>query len=258
MRAVCVCATLGRLKYLPRVLAMFLTQTHKDAHLVIYNEVIPDVTCPIICEQSLSNVTIINALVPIWQDRKPTHRKAYLAVKRMVYSMPDPHEAAFVLWDDDDVHLPQRVESLLSGMANNLDAWVVRHDSYIHLGNKGTVRYDRPHPADRAVDLRAYMTRLGILQYDKHSGYDQHMLKAARDRSVVIPGCCYGYCFAGINYHLSCSNDDHIRKAAQADMVQHMSEGGFFLLEPDFGAASRLVGEVHQAVINSHLRSHHE
>ena len=94
MRSIVVCATYGRIPYLRRVLASFLSQTHDDKHLVIVND---DKNVTLCC--GYDNVTVINC-----SDRLSIGAKYNLGISCVGGDVIFIH-------NDTDVFLPKMIES---------------------------------------------------------------------------------------------------------------------------------------------------
>lgn len=213
MKALAVCATYGRIPYLGRMLASFLSQTYKDKHLLVIND---DKNIELYCD--IPGVTVINC-----------NTRMLLRDKRNMGAVFGTYDVIFP-WDDDDVYLPDRLSNHMMKY-DNPDIVAYRNfSSYIIYGEK----FDICDGTLNSVSYRrSEWFRINGYACEGTQGEDTELFNKLNILTEHAPEQRdYVYVFGGTNYHLSTTdNIDHI---AYAQLEYLELVGGKFNMIPNF------------------------
>lgn len=218
MRTLCVCPTYGRLPYLGRVLASFLSQKYDDKHLVIIND---DVNIELCCSEK--NVTVLNC-----------NQKLTVAQKRNIGISIGEHDIIFP-FDDDDVFLPQRIGN---HVLKHVDNSAYRNDlCYVIYGDEFLIGGSSPSAMSFKKDEWYRIKGYKILEdpraddahlfWDIKNGGNFHNEKDIENLDFV-------YHFGGVNYHLTSSDQNDIERIAYQQLVNMNLVGKKYWIEPDY------------------------
>ena len=220
MKVLAVCPTYGRIPFLNRMLATFLSQTYDDKHLIIIND---DKNVDIVC--NYDNVTCINI-----------NRKLLLDVKRNI-GISSGNYDIIMPWDDDDVFLPNRMENHVQKHIENPNVWMYRNlSSYVIYGNE----FNMTHTTPNAVSyLKSAWEKLGGYNNYETTGsgdgifYDRMPNKLVEEDKSKID---HVYGFGNINYHISCmrDNENDVEKIAYDQLIEMDLFGKSYELNPDY------------------------
>lgn len=218
-----VTPTYGRLPFLGRLVASFLSQTYQDKELVIIND---DVNVNISCDAP--NVICINM-----------NKKILVGQKRNIATQVGFHDLYMHL-DDDDIFLPERIANHVKIHEEHPEIDIYRNEmSYILYGDSffqdsstvNFVSYKRKswfecggskHDANYAEDLLLLNSMKTIVQESRPDQLD----------SV--------YNYGGINYHLSNQTDD-VTIIARHQLMEMKVFKGEFKIIPDFEEFNKFV-----------------
>lgn len=224
MKVLAVTPTFGRLPYLGRLLASFLSQTYDDKELVIVND-----DCNITLSCSYKNVTCINL------DRRilVTHKKN-IATNLGFHDLFMPH-------DDDDVFLPERMANHVRKHTEHPDIPLYRNElAYILSGGK----FEKAPSGFNCISYKkkAWFDAGGYA-HKKASGQDQEFLfkNTGRMSEKNEEELDYVYNWSGLNYHLSSSEEKNIDKIAETQLRDMGLIGKKFHIEPDFQEYAKFV-----------------
>ncbi len=221
MKSLVVCPTYGRIPYLGRMLASFLSQDWDDKHLVIIND---DKNVTLHCDYL--NVTIINC-----------NRKMTVAEKRNIGISVGNYDLILPL-DDDDIFLPNRISNHISKYDENkayrnIPCYVIYGDEF-SIGNSSpnSISFKKEEwynvggykiPEDTTSVPAEDIKICNDLK-------DQNILLEENDNNNID----FVYHYGGVNYHLSCIPHDTIDKIAYQQLVDMKLEGGHYWIEPDY------------------------
>ena len=218
MKVLVVCPTYGRLHYLGRVLAGFLSQTHPDKELVFINDN-KDVT--IKCDYS--NVHCINL-----SKRILLPDKRNLGVSLGSYDIYMPH-------DDDDIFLPDRISNRVKIHSSEGVTSTVDETGYVVYHNK----FDKVKciPSTFCSYTREAFFQVGGYQHHQNSGEDQEFYnKLCSDpkhqRLKLIHDAIYNY--SGVNYHATYAEQKDVDEIAYNQLVAMDLLGKEFTIVPDY------------------------
>lgn len=216
--------TYGRLPFLHRAVASFLSQTYDNKELVIVND---DKNVIVACDEK--NVTCINLNKKILVAQKRN-----LATQLGYYDLIMPH-------DDDDVFLPNRI-------ANNVQIHKANPELELYRNKVCYTIYGDSFTLDVSPDNACSYKKTA---WFKVNGYT-HTTNLLEDREFnnkidnkieeenynVVD---FVYNFGGVNYHLSSSNHDHIDGIASAQLRKEKLINGKFYIEPDFDGYNKFI-----------------
>lgn len=224
MKSLVVCPTYGRIPYLGRMLASFLSQDWDDKHLVIIND---DKDVTLHCDYS--NVTVINC-----------NKKMTVAEKRNIGVSVGNYDLILPL-DDDDIFLPNRISNHISKYSDNKAYRNI--PCYIIYGDKFQIDNSAPNSISFKKDEWYNVGGYKILEDARAD--DGVIHKELKDRNVLfeendVNNIDFVYHFGGVNYHLSCTSHDNINKVAHQQLVDMKLKGGHYWIEPDYGKLSMI------------------
>ena len=224
MKTLTITPTYGRLPFLGRLLASFLSQTYDDKELVLVND---DKNVELVCEHP--NVTVINMSKKLLIGQKKN-----LATHLGYHDLYLPH-------DDDDIFLPNRIANCVKihqdrpdiNLYRNLDGYTVYGSQFIH--------------APSGINVVSY-TRKGFFEsggykHPVNSGEDQAFLAAMPKKlEISDPNLIdYVYNYGGVNYHLTYTEDNVIENIAKAQLSDMELLNGKFYIQPDFEEYNKFV-----------------
>lgn len=225
MKALVVCPTFGRIPYLNRMLASFLSQEYDDKELVIIND---DVNVEICCEYP--EVTCINL-----------NKKILLPQKRNIGNSIGYHDV-ILPHDDDDIFLPDRISNHVKQFQENPNIWFYRNDAaYIVYGSEFKIGRCSPNAASY---LRTAWLACGGYCHTQNAGEDIEFverlsnLKTHYDEEAID----YVYNWGGVNYHLTHTSDDVVEGLAFAQLKALNLVGKKYWMTPDFEMYDKFVG----------------
>jgi glycosyltransferase involved in cell wall biosynthesis len=216
--------TYGRLPFLGRLLASFLSQTYDDKELVLVND---DKNITLVCEHP--NVTVINM-----NKKLLIGQKKNLATNLGYHDLYLPH-------DDDDIFLPNRIANCVRihkerpdiNLYRNLDGYTVYGSQFLR--------------APSGINVISY-TRKGFFEsggytHPINSGEDQAFLGAMPNKlQVSDPNLIdYVYNYGGVNYHLTYYEDSAIENIAKAQLSEMQLTNGKFYIQPDFEEYNKFI-----------------
>lgn len=216
--------TYGRLPFLHRAVASFLSQTYDDKELVIIND---DKNVTIVCEEK--GVTCINL-----------NKKILVAQKRNIATQLGYHDL-IMPFDDDDIFLPNRIANHVAVHKNDPKLGLYRNKlCYMIYGDSFQV--------DMAADNAASFTRDA---WFKAGGYAHHInLEEDKELNNKIPNKIeeenrdkldFVYNYGGVNYHLSSGDETNIDNIARLQLRKETLINGKFYIEPDFDQFEKFV-----------------
>lgn len=227
MKALVVCPTYGRLPYLGRMLASFLSQTYSDKTLVIVND---DKNVKLAC--NYDNVVCINL-----------DRKILLPDKRNIGVGLGKYDVYFN-HDDDDVFLPNRLSNKIYHHKNNGAESTHDVDSYCLY--KNMFNYARSVPPSVCSYTRELFFNVGGYCHDRNCGEDREFFNKIKDLNsyLSIEGeADFVYNWSGVNYHSTLEEDDNytnkIDEIAYNQLVDMNILHSTFIIEPDLETYSK-------------------
>ena len=224
MKVLVVTPTYGRLPFLGRMLASFLSQTYENKELVIIND---DKNVQIACDYP--NVICINV-----------DKKMLIGQKKNLATNFGYHDL-YIPFDDDDIILPNKIQNHVNKHLEFPDIDLYRNlVSYSIYGSDFLI-------AGSTINAVSY-TRKG---WFKCNGY-QHPINCGEDQSFEnsivnrkwledYKNIDYVYNFGGINYHLSSTSDDTIEQIAYNQLKEMNMIGNKFVIKPDFEEYDKFV-----------------
>lgn len=228
MRALVVCPTYGRLPYLGRMLASFLSQTYSDKTLVIVND---DKNVKLQC--NYSNVVCINL-----------DRKILLPEKRNIGISLGKYDVYFNL-DDDDVFLPKRISNKIAHhkkanvlSTHDLDSYIVYENEfkYTKLGRNTVCSF-----------TRELFFKVGGYCSDANFGEDREFFNKMEAVGGYLPvegDMDFVYIYSGVNYHTSYEQNKNytetIDRIAYDQLVALDVLNKTFSIQPDFNTFNKL------------------
>lgn len=217
MNTLVVCPTYGRIPFLNRMFASFLSQTYDDKHLVIVND---DENVEICCDYD--RVTCINL-----------NRKILLPQKRNI-GVSVGYADLILQHDDDDIFLPDRISNHVNKHLEYPNIWMYRNDaSYIIYGDKFKLESNSPNTASY---LRSAWYAVGGYAHHQNIAEDQEFYykmghkMVERDESKTD----YVYNWGGVNYHMSFEKDITVEEKAFNQLKELNLLDKKYYIEPDF------------------------
>jgi glycosyltransferase involved in cell wall biosynthesis len=214
MKALAVCCTYGRLPYLGKMLASFISQTYDDKHLVVIND---DKNIKLECDRS--DVSVINC-----NQRMTIGSKRNLGVAYGNFDIIFP-------WDDDDIFYPSWMYNHVKQYADpevkayrNYAAYIIYADKFApHGGGMNSKSY-----------LKTEWYRCGGYNPDLHIGEDTNLhCKLQGFKTEDNPDeRDFMYGFSTSNYHLS-NQHTHIDALAFEQLQNIGLVGKSFNIKPD-------------------------
>ena len=216
MKALTVCPTYGRLPYLPRMLASFLSQDYDDKHLVIIND---DINITLKC--NYENVTVINC-----------NKRITVANKRNIGISIGYHDIVFPL-DDDDIFLPARISNHIK-QYEDPTVQAYRNDmAYTIYG--GVFSYSVGSHNDLSYRKTLWRS-IGGYRSENHGDEDLVFYNSIPHVTRVTNSeeSDFIYNFSGLNYHASCHTKEQISQVAFDQLSNMKLIGTDYWIEPDF------------------------
>jgi glycosyltransferase involved in cell wall biosynthesis len=234
MKVLTICPTYGRLPYLGRFVASFLSQTHTNSDLVIIND---DSNINVVCD--IDRVTVINI-----------NKKQLVDVKRNIGAIMGLEYDLIMPWDDDDIFLPSQIEYHVQKFKENPDIELFRNTQCFITYNNA---FDRStnSPNSIAYTPSAYLKYGAYNHFLKDGAGDASFYNKISNKLVVDePEHAYFvYNFSGVNYHLSSNgNEDNIVNIA-TQQREKLNISGTYVIEPDFEEFKKFI-DLSQRVIN--------
>lgn len=224
MKVLAIMPTYGRLPFLGRAVASFLSQTHDDKELVIINDD-PNVT--INCSEK--NVYCINL-----------NKKMLVGEKRnMGVSLGDYD--LYMPFDDDDIFMPNRMSNHIKRHVDNPDVDLYRNKLAY------TIYGDQFHDSPGTINGISF-TKRGWLKCSGYTlksnfGEDKHFEDSFENKLVIdVPEeRDYVYNFGGINYHLSNTRDADLSNLAKTQLKKLDLLGKVYNIVPDFEEFNKFI-----------------
>jgi glycosyltransferase involved in cell wall biosynthesis len=223
MKALVVTPTYGRIQYLPRMLASFISQTWEDKHLVIIND-----DKNIILRCSYPNVSVVNL-----KD------KLLIPQKRNIGNSLIDCDIIFP-YDDDDILLPDHISNHMKqyelydimGYRNNA-AYVIYNNKFTRAASPTT---DISYKKILWESVKGYRAEYNI-------GEDIHFFESLHDVKIVNnpEESDYVYVWSGVNYHGTYALDNDVDKVAHEYLKTHDLIGKEYWIEPDFEEYHRFI-----------------
>lgn len=224
MQVLLVTPTYGRLPFLGRLVASFLSQTYDDKELVLVND---DSNVQLVCD--VKGVTCINM-----------NKRILVAQKRNLATQLGYHDL-YIPHDDDDVFLPDRIANHVEIHKENPEINLYRNQaSYILYG-------DSFHQDESTYNSVSFKRRgwfeSGGWQHDKNLLEDKDFLdkmpNVLQDVRLDQLDCVYNY--GGVNYHLSSTDHNTIDGIARRQLSEMKLDNGKFYIEPDFEEYNKFI-----------------
>lgn len=217
MKVLIIVPTYGRIPFLGRMLASFLSQTYEDKELVIVND---DKNITIYCEYP--NVVCINI-----------NKKILVGQKRNIATNLGYHDI-YLPYDDDDVMLPMRIQNCVNKHIEypEIDSY---HNqiSYISYGDQFNISSSGPSTISYT---RKGWFNCGGYSHTLNTGEDQVFLSGLKNQLIInnTELIDYIYCYGGINYHLSSTPDSIIEDIAYNQLKNLNLLDGKYNIIPDY------------------------
>jgi glycosyltransferase involved in cell wall biosynthesis len=225
MKVLVVTPTYGRLPFLPRLVASFLSQTYEDKELVIIND---DANVIISCDEP--NVICLNM-----------NKKILVGQKRNLATQVGYHDLYMHL-DDDDIFLPERISNHVKvhqehpeiNLYRNTISYKIYGDCFHeHHNTPNFVSYKRKgwfemggniHNANYAEDLYLLENMKNVLEEERSDQLD----------SI--------YNWGGINYHTALEpHSSEIENIAKDQLITMNVFKGEFKIVPDFEEFNKFI-----------------
>lgn len=224
MKTLVITPTYGRLPFLGRLVASFLSQTYDDKELVIVND---DPNVQIAC--NAKGVTCINI-----------NKKILVGQKRNLATQLGYHDLYLHL-DDDDIFLPNRI-------ANNVRIHKELPEINLYRNKMGYMIYgDDFYIEEGAINFVSYKRKgwfeAGGCAHDTNLFEDREFLEKMPNalQEDNLSQIDYVYNYGGINYHLSGATQNGIDGIAMRQLHQLKVMNGKFQIEPDFEEYDKFV-----------------
>lgn len=218
MKALVVCPTYGRIPYLGRMLASFLSQDYDDKELVIIND---DKNVELCCDYK--NVRVINY-----------GARLTVAHKRNIGVSIGNHDIIFPM-DDDDIFLSNRMSNHISKYGN-ITAY--RNSAcYVIYGNQFITGGSSPNAVSYLK--KSWLKIGGYKMLDDIRADDTHLYFELRDNGGLhevndADDIDFVYHFGGVNYHLSSTPQENIEKIAYQQLQRMDLVGEKYWIEPNY------------------------
>jgi len=218
MKVLVVCPTYGRLHYLGRVLAGFLSQTHADKELVFIND-----NKNITLQCNYSNVHCINL-----NTRIILPDKRNLGVAFGSYDLYMPH-------DDDDIFLPDRIsnrvkihtsEDVISTV--DVTGYIVYHNMFEKVSAMSTTFCSYTREAFYQIGGYQHHQNIG----DDQEFYNKLCMDKRHKRLESVYDAVYNY--SGVNYHATFADQKDVDEIAYNQLVDMDLLGKVFTIVPDY------------------------
>lgn len=217
MKVLVVMPTYGRIPFLNRALASFLSQDYENKELVIIND---DSNVQLKC--NYSNVICINL-----------NKKILIGDKKNLATNIGKYDI-YVPYDDDDIMLPNRLTNCIKMHTNNPNIGLYANKkSYTIYGPEFTI-------ADSGANTISYTQKawFQVMGYchTQNSGEDQEFRSKIKNQLICddINLIDYVYNWGGINYHLTYSLDNNIVQIAYNQLKNLNLINSSYTIEPDY------------------------
>lgn len=243
MKVLLITPTYGRLPFLGRLLASFLSQEYEDKELVIIND---DKNIQLLCE--FPGVTCINLTTRILV----THKKN-IGVNLGFHDLYMPH-------DDDDVFLPQRIQNHVNKFNEHPEIPLYRNEvAYILSGGEFKMA---PSGFNCISFTKKAWMDCGGYAHKVASGQDQEFLFKNKNRMSENNQneLDYVYNWSGMNYHLSSSEGKNITLIADKQLRDLGLVGKNFYIQPDFEEYKKFItlDELYKSGRRDLIVNHHK
>jgi len=224
MKVLLITPTYGRIPFLGRVVAGFLSQDYDDKELVIIND---DKNVTICCD--VKNVICINLNKKILVGQKRN-----LAVTLGYHNLYMPH-------DDDDIFLPKRISNHVKKHLEHPEISLYSNIiSYLVYGS--IFKQSSSGPSCISFTRDAWFNSGGY-KHPVNAGEDQEFFNKIPNKLVLEDkeNIDYVYNFGGLNYHLSCASDKSIEEIAYKQLVDMEILNKKYYIEPDFEEYNKFI-----------------
>lgn len=225
MKVLVVCSTYGRLPFLPRVLAGFLSQDYDDKQLVFVND---DKNVRLNC--SYDNVICINL-----------NRKLLLPQKRNV-GIGTSYSDIIMQYDDDDVFLPNKISNHVE---KHREGWEVYRNTATYIVYDNVFKIDASSPTNISYTRKAYHEVGGYANqqtigedfefYHKLKENDKFLEERNTDKIDFV------YNWSGVNYHSTYQDCNSIEQIAEAQLKDMGFFGEEYEILPNFDEYNKFV-----------------
>jgi glycosyltransferase involved in cell wall biosynthesis len=224
MKVLAVCPTYGRIPFLNRMVASFLSQTHDDKHLVIVND---DVNVKLVCNEP--SVTCINLDTKILLPQKRNLGNGF------------NYSDIIMPFDDDDIFMPNRMTNHVNKHIANpaLDAYC-KTISYTLYGD--VFGHGPCSPTVCSYTRKCWM-EVGGYKATMNAGEDQEFMNKIPNKIMVnVPEeLDFVYNYGNINYHASYADDSEVSGIAERQLKSMDLVGKEYVIVPDFEEYARFV-----------------
>ena len=227
MKVLVITPTFGRLPFLGRLVASFLSQTYDDKELVIIND---DKNVKIACD--INNVKCINI------DKKIlVGQKRNLATQLGYYDL-------YMHIDDDDVFLPERISNHVKMHQDRPEINLYRNTASYRIYGDAFERAG----VDAGMNFISYKRQawfdVGGCFKDNNLGEDREFLEKMPNvlqfENFDQLDCVYN--FGGINYHLSVKTpEEELQRIAHIQRESLNLVNGVFNIVPDFTEYNKFI-----------------
>lgn len=216
MKTLLITPTYGRIRFLSRLLASFLSQTHKDKNLIIIND---DKNITLEC--NYKNVICLN-----FRERLSVSEKRNIGVLSGDYDLYLPH-------DDDDIFLPNKIKnSIEKHLQHNVDLY---HNS-LSYSIYGDEFLESNSTINNISFTKKGWEQAGGYKKELIKGEDAEFLNSVKNKLIEQDkeNIDMVYNYGNINYHLSCSSLKNIDEAAEKELKELNLYGKIYKIEPNF------------------------
>lgn len=226
MRTLVITPTYGRIPFLGRAVASFLSQTYDDKELILIND---DKNIEIVCESP--GVTVINM-----------NKKILVGQKRNIATQLGHHDLYLNL-DDDDVFLPKRIENCVKIHQDNPEINLYRNlQNYTIYGESFMTTPDVLNAV--SFTRKGWFEANGYTHQTNH-GEDMVFLDEMPNKLEVcndnLDLMDFVYNFGGLNYHLTFAEDHEVEHIAKEQLKELELTNGKFYIQPDFEEFNKFV-----------------
>lgn len=217
MKALIIVPTYGRIPFLNRMLASFLSQNYEDKELVIVND---DKNVTLCCEYPKVTCINLNKKILVGQKRN-------IATNLGFYDIMIPY-------DDDDIMLPNRITNCVKKHIENPEIDCFHNQSsYILYGNEFLI--SDSGPSTLSYTKKGWFACKGY-NHPLNKGEDQKFINDLPNKLIIKDKelIDYVYNYGGINYHLSGNNDTDIEKIAYHQLKEMNLLGQKYFITPDY------------------------
>jgi glycosyltransferase involved in cell wall biosynthesis len=239
MKVLIICPTYGRLPFLGRVLASFLDQDYVDKELLFIND---DKNVRLTC--NIENVHVINL-----------NKKITLGSKRNI-GVSFGHYDLYMHYDDDDVFLPGRI-------SNHVQKHIDNPDIFFYWNSAAYFLSDREFSLQSCSSSACSIKRTGWVECGGYSditkGEDVDFYSRVKNKLVdrEINTVNYVYCWGGLNYHATYSEEKDMINEADKINKQYSINSQYEII-PDWDGYCKFVelSEIYQKTKTSINISH--